>query len=222
MLLALARSVAVSWGTFFIADSTAQLIERCSKSASARDWTHPQRSFEDVTSEYSAARGLRYAFVGGMVMAPIFHTWYHVIERVMPGRQLWYQKLLLECFTIAPVYLACNMTAATSLKTLGIFENIDFHASCTKAHVGQAFHQVRSDVQSKLSADFLRLYFGALTVVPMYQAVNYRFIPLQYRMYWLNACQLLFNIWVSHRVATDARPSVKRASRNPNHLIAVF
>ena len=201
--------MALSAATFFVADSTAQLIERYAKTASARGLKYSRQSFGELTREYSLARVLRYAFVGGLVMAPIFHAWYQIIERLIPGRRLWYQKLLLECFTIAPLYLACNMTAATSLKSLGIFE-VDLDdgiKACNARLATDALQQVYEDVRTKLLADFPRLYFNALTVVPMYQAVNYRFVPLRYRMFWLNACQLLFNIWVSHRVATEVAPT---------------
>eukprot|EP00439_Symbiodinium_sp_Y106_P064550 s1192_g10.t1 len=200
MSAAFAVSVAVSSGTFFLADSAAQLAERCSKGASNRDTgIQAGRDIYELTSDYSLARALRYAFVGGLVMAPMFHVWYQIIERIFPGRRLWYQKLLLESCTIAPVYLACNMTATASLKTLGVFEA-----------AGGSVQQLREEVQSKLFSDFPRLYFNALTVVPIYQAVNYRFVPLRYRMFWLNGCQLFWNIWVSHRVARQVEPHKKR------------
>mmetsp|Transcript_39083 Transcript_39083/g.72821 ORF Transcript_39083/g.72821 Transcript_39083/m.72821 type:complete len:190 (+) Transcript_39083:75-644(+) len=185
----LTRNVLVSSAVFFVADSASQRIELYFRKASVQD-----------TKEigYSLARSLRYACVGGLVMAPLFHSWYKVSERFLPGQQAWYKKLVVETFTIAPVYLACNMAVATGLKTLRVFEasvGPDQESSCGAG--------VANEVRNKLSADYLRLYANALTVAPLYQAVNYRFVPPRYRMVWLNGCSLLFNMWVSFRVASS-------------------
>ena len=116
----------------------------------------------------------RYAVAGTVSLVPLFTVWYANVDRLF-DRKLWVIKLWLECFTVAPLYLAILIGNEELLRT--------------------------RDLQSALTAintKWATLYTESLKIVPVYQAINFALVPSHLRIYWLNSCQLLWNVYASH------------------------
>ena len=118
-------------------------------------------------------RTARYATAGTVSLVPLFSMWYSFIDRKLDSRS-WLVKLAVECITIGPLYLALLIGNDNLLKTG------DLNAAATA-------------VKNK----WLALYIESLKIVPFYQAINFAIVPSHLRIYWLNGCQLLWNVYAS-------------------------
>ena len=213
----LPRSIATTFVTFAAADVLAQRINPTAAAGQGAGKQEARQSVRDDTNEpdlFSPSRTARYAAIGGFVMAPLFHGWYSFIEPRMPGRVFWYKKLLLECFSIAPLYLVLNMAAATAMRERGWFRGLDeawgggsgakqVDRETEPGSGADGAPGVGHVVQEKLKADWAPLYVDALKVVPFYQAANFLLVPERFRMLWLNGCQLVWNVWVALCIAKE-------------------
>jgi len=120
-----------------------------------------------------AGRTVRYALAGTVSLVPLFSIWYRFIDRKL-DRRYWPIKLVLECVTVGPLYLALLLGNEEMLKS---------------RDGGKAVNAIKEK--------WTNLYVESLKVVPIYQAVNYAVIPSHLRIYWLNGCQLLWNVYAS-------------------------
>ena len=118
-------------------------------------------------------RTARYATAGTVSLVPLFSMWYTFIDRKFDSRN-WVVKLVVECVTIGPLYLALLIGNEELLKT----RDLSLAALA---------------VRNKWS----NLYLESLKIVPFYQAINFALVPHNLRIYWLNGCQLLWNVYAS-------------------------
>ncbi|CAK0802173.1 unnamed protein product [Prorocentrum cordatum] len=156
----LAAKCCTSFAVFGSADAASQLIVN-------------QRE------DFSVMRSVRFATIGGCVMAPLFTAWYQFLDPMLPGKQYWYAKVLLECVSIGPLYLGVMIWTNAALQGLSL-----------------------SEQTLRVRQDWWPLFINALKVVPAYQSVNFLFVPVEHRILWLNACQFMWNVFVAYSVAS--------------------
>merc|ERR1712167_39507 len=103
-------------------------------------------------------------------------------------------KLVFETAATGPIYLGLFMSSTTCF---GAFAD------------GKTPIQCLSLTKSKLETDFMKPYVDALHVCPFYQLLNFLFVPLPYRVLFLNTCQKFWNIWSSHVYHNDDTKPVR-------------
>ena len=121
-------------------------------------------------------RTMRYASAGTVSLVPMFTAWYAYIDRRFDRRR-WLLKLGLECVTVGPLYLAMLIGNEELLRT----------------------HDLQAAVRA-INTKWAKLYTESLKIVPIYQAINFALVPSHLRIYWLNSCQLLWNVYASRIV----------------------
>ncbi|CEG47803.1 hypothetical protein L915_00913 [Plasmopara halstedii] len=146
--------------------------------------------FDELTSEHvphrmdntpklvsdSTARTLRMMLWGGCFAAPIMHTWFHVIEHMIPGtgKLVVAKKVVADMIIIAP---------ATSLAFFTI----------TKCMEGEPFNDSFQIAKAKLPPTLLADYM----LWPAANAIIFGLVPLHYRTPLTHCVSLVWSTFLS-------------------------
>ncbi|GMF19086.1 unnamed protein product [Phytophthora lilii] len=124
----------------------------------------------------STARTLRMMAWGGLFAAPIMHTWFHVIERVIPGtgKLVVAKKVAADMMIIAP---------GTSLTFFTV----------TKCMEGEPLHESFEVAKAKLPPTLLADYM----LWPAANAIIFGMVPLHYRTPLTHCVSLVWSTFLS-------------------------
>lgn len=166
-------SSAVLWG---LGDILAQRLEKSS-----------DHTFDVIKERHPTLDLKRLAMTtsyGTLFAGVVGHTWYTQLDKIAhtiarPGTVRFVAaKVFADTAFFGPVHVA----AFFSLLTLG---------------EGGGF----ADIGAKLRADFLSTFTAELSVWPAAQALNFKFVPLQFQLLVVNTITILdaaFMSWVQH------------------------
>eukprot|EP00871_Galdieria_phlegrea_P002843 jgi/Galph1/355/GphlegSOOS_G5062.1 len=114
-------------------------------------------------------------FWGLIFMGPFFHSWYAILERVVPsGRWAFLKKILLDQ-TFAAAFFNLTFFMGT-----GILE-------------GFRWTEIRERIRQK----FWQTMVANWRVWPFVQCITFTLIPLQFRVLWVNMVTILWIIYFS-------------------------
>ncbi|KAF4047505.1 Mpv17 / PMP22 family [Phytophthora infestans] len=130
----------------------------------------------------SAARTLRMMVWGGLFAAPIMHTWFHVVERVIPGtgKLVVAKKVAADMMIIAP---------GTSLAFF----------TTTKCMEGEPLHESFQIAKAKLTPTLLADYM----LWPAANAVIFGLVPLHYRTPLTHCVSLVWSAFLSEMASHE-------------------
>ncbi|KAK9319801.1 hypothetical protein V1517DRAFT_296624 [Lipomyces orientalis] len=134
----------------------------------------------DATLEgkYDYIRTARMCFHGGVVFAPLAMQWYRMVSTriVIPGRPAAeaLARMAVDQMVWAPVGIA------TFYLSMGVLQ---LHSS----------EQIKQELQTKWSQTMVRNY----AVWPAVQFVNFRMVPLEYRLMVVNFVSIFWNAYLS-------------------------
>ncbi|RLN20223.1 hypothetical protein BBI17_001992 [Phytophthora kernoviae] len=151
--------------------------------AKSKDDDHREMIDDGALVSASTAQTMRMMIWGGVLFAPIAHTWVNFIERTVgsSGKVVVVKKMLLDMFVLAP-----------SINTL-------FFTS-TQMMVGkspsQGFDFAMERLPQTLKANYM--------IWPPANIVNYSFVPLQYRILFINCVNI---VWTTVLSTISSRPT---------------
>lgn len=162
---------------FGVGDRIAQRVEQWKNG----DDVASQSGSEDEDAENrivtaSTARTLRMMFWGGVLFAPIAHTWVNFVERTVgsSGRVVVTKKILLDMFAFAP---CSNTLFYTTTKLL------------EGERPSDAFDFALQKMPKTLAANY--------TVWPFANVVTYGVVPLRYRILFINFVSMGWSTFLS-------------------------
>ncbi|KAK1941724.1 Protein Mpv17 [Phytophthora citrophthora] len=167
---------------FGTGDRIAQRLESKTKTSvfgelSSQHTSHSQKLVSDST-----ARTLRMMLWGGLFAAPIMHTWFHVIERVIPGsgKLVVAKKVAADMMIIAP---------GTSLTFFTV----------TKCMEGEPLHESFQVAKAKLPPTLIADYM----LWPAANAVIFGLVPLHYRTPLTHCVSLVWSTFLSEMASHE-------------------
>jgi hypothetical protein len=166
---------------FGAGDRIAQRIE-----AGAAPEREDDRNQDDESGGFvsaSTARTLRMMVWGGLFAAPIMHTWFHVVDRVIPGtgRLVIAKKVAADMMVIAP---------GTSLAFF------TFTKSLEGEPVGDAFEVAKLKLPPTLLADYM--------LWPAANFVIFGLVPFHYRTPLTHCVSLVWSTFLSGMASHEA------------------
>lgn len=134
-------------------------------------------------------------------MGPMHHYYYVYLDKIIPKVNLKtvFQKILCDQLFASPATILCFFYG------MGILESKSF--SDSTAEISQKFKYVYT-VSNLLTLNYYFLLFmllkhfflfqGDCLYWPPIQFVNFYYLPTQYRVFYINAATMIFNIFLSY------------------------
>uniref|UniRef100_A0A336N0E2 CSON011581 protein n=1 Tax=Culicoides sonorensis TaxID=179676 RepID=A0A336N0E2_CULSO len=113
----------------------------------------------------------------GTLQGPMHHYFYGWVDRIMPkndGRTV-FKKIMLDQFVASPIFIASYFYPACLMEGLTLDES-------------------HEEVQSK----FFTVYKADWLIWPPCQFINFYFLPLRYRVLYINGITTLYNIFLCY------------------------
>ncbi|GMF30243.1 unnamed protein product [Phytophthora fragariaefolia] len=155
-----------------LGDRIAQRLE--ASSASPIESEHQVES--DALVSPSTTRTLRMMVWGGMFTAPIMHTWFHLIERAIPGTGK----------VVVAKKVAADMIIMAPAMALGFF-------TVTKSMEGESLADAFEIAKNKLHPTLAMNY----KVWPLANLMVFSVVPFQYRTPFVNCVSLGWSTFLS-------------------------
>ncbi|KAE8896680.1 hypothetical protein PF005_g23587 [Phytophthora fragariae] len=169
---------------FGLGDRIAQRVE---KSRAPKDQTSHREETEDDGALLSAstARTMRMMIWGSVLFAPIAHTWVNFVERTVGshGKVVVVKKMLLDMFVLAPGINTLFFTTKQMMEGKTLSDGLEFAAD---------------RLPQTLKANY--------TIWPIANIVNYGYVPLQYRILFINCVNLVWTTVLSTISSQPAHP----------------
>ncbi|GMF19084.1 unnamed protein product [Phytophthora lilii] len=133
----------------------------------------------------STARTLRMMMWGGLFAAPIMHTWFHVVDRAIPGtgRVVNAKKVVADMMVIAP---------GTSLAFYTVTKSMEGEP------VSDAFEVAKLKLPPTLLADYM--------LWPAANMIIFGLVPLHYRTPLTHCVSLVWSTFLSGMASHEAEP----------------
>lgn len=134
-----------------------------------------QLVFEEGKS-WNVGRTTRFTLLGLLFVGPALHTWYQVLNRVVPSPKLQgtIVRLALDQFAFAPFFIGSIFTLLLAAE-------------------GRI-----SDVPLKMEQDFKETLITNWKVWIPFQFLNFKLVPLHLQVAGANAIALFWNIYISY------------------------
>jgi hypothetical protein len=167
---------------FGLGDRIAQRVEK-SRAPKGDGLRATEPDDDGALVSATTARTMRMVLWGGVIFAPIAHKWVNFVERTVGshGKVVVVKKMLLDMFVLAP-----------SLNTL-FFTTTQVMEGKTP---GQGFDFAVDRLPQTLKANYM--------IWPAANVVNYGFVPLQYRILFINCVNL---VWTTVLSTISSRPA---------------
>ncbi|KAK9313429.1 hypothetical protein V1522DRAFT_410731 [Lipomyces starkeyi] len=152
-----------------------------------------------LKGRYDYIRTARMCFHGGVVFAPVVSQWYKLISTriVIPGRPMLeaLARMAVDQTVWAPVGIASFYVS------MGVLQ---LHS----------WEQIKQELQTK----WWRTMVGNYAVWPAVQFVNFRIIPLDYRLMFVNIVSIGWNAFLSWFSATNIERSMETLEKAEHKL----
>ncbi|XP_063703893.1 mpv17-like protein 2 [Culicoides brevitarsis] len=130
----------------------------------------------EKTDGYDLARIARMTIVGTF-QGPMHHYFYGWVDKIMPkndGKEV-FKKIMLDQFVASPLFIVSYFYPASLME-------------------GMTMNEAHEDFQSK----FWTVYKADWLIWPPCQFINFYFLPLQYRVLYINAITTLYNVFLCY------------------------
>ncbi|KAK9235842.1 hypothetical protein V1525DRAFT_408653 [Lipomyces kononenkoae] len=152
-----------------------------------------------LNGRYDYVRTARMCFHGGVVFAPVVSQWYKLISSriVIPGRPMLeaLARMTVDQTVWAPFGLASFYVS------MGVLQ---LHS----------WDQIKEELRTK----WWRTMIGNYAVWPAVQFVNFRLIPLDYRLMFVNIISIGWNAFLSWFSATNIEQSMESIEKAEHRL----
>ncbi|KAF0980280.1 hypothetical protein FDP41_013494 [Naegleria fowleri] len=164
---------------------------------------HNSSSKNDAT-QHSLIRSLKMFAYGTIVLGPILHNWFRIMEHAFPFQATMTAKerahtvlkrVVTEAFSYSPAIISTFYLVNTT---------VDYYMPDSKTP--SYFDEFRKNGMSlwqvltfKFQKDFLASYSVSLKMWPFAQAINYYLIPPIYRVLFVNTVALGWNAFLCKR-----------------------
>ena len=129
--------------------------------------------------ELDSKRILKFAGLGGLMVAPSLHFWYAALAKRFPSKQQVFLRVLADQLLFTPVFL---------FSFLFVNRTIDFGISSYRSSTVK----VLEDLPQTLVLNWL-LWFP-------FQSFNFYFVPLHFQVLANNACAVFWNGYLSWQI----------------------
>eukprot|EP01083_Nonionella_stella_P037904 103245_1 len=138
--------------------------------------TESKRKPSDNIQKYNVWRGLKMASYGFFFIAPVLHGWYGFLERRFPGQasRAVFKKVIVDQSIAAPIL------NGTFYIAMGMME-------------WKSYDEIRENLRAK----YMKTLFVNYLVWPFVQLSNFYFIPLPFRVPWVNMWGFFYNSFLS-------------------------
>ncbi|KAG7399202.1 hypothetical protein PHYBOEH_009368 [Phytophthora boehmeriae] len=169
-----------------IGDRIAQRIE-----ATNTERNNDSKPDDNSLVSASTARTLRMVVWGGLFTAPIMHTWFHLIERALPGtgKLVVAKKVVADMVIVAPSMALGFFTVTKSLEG---------------ASVSDAFDFAKAKLQPTLSMSY--------RIWPLANVLVFTVVPFQYRTPFVNCVTLGWSTFLSGMANKKVNTAQERES----------
>ncbi|CAM9466505.1 unnamed protein product [Choristocarpus tenellus] len=125
---------------------------------------------------FSYERLARMAAFGFLFHGTISHFFYNALDEVIPGKSTLtvIKKVAIDQVLWAPIF------------TLIFFTWIGVTSGSTPSEIG-----------TKIKNDLVKGVVGSWTVWPIAHAINFRFVPTEQRLLYINTIQIFYNVFLS-------------------------
>ncbi|KAG7393394.1 hypothetical protein PHYPSEUDO_009598 [Phytophthora pseudosyringae] len=182
----LTKSV-TSAALFGLGDRIAQRVEQSRK---PKDDGSRGGEAEDDGAFVSAstARTMRMMVWGSVLFAPVAHTWVNFVERAVGshGKVVVFKKMLLDAFVLAPSINTLFFTSTQMMEGKSLGHGVDFAVD---------------RLPQTLKANYM--------LWPLANLVNYGYVPLQYRILFINCVNLVWTTVLSTISSQPAAAALK-------------
>ena len=135
-------------------------------------------------------------FAAGLLIGSSGHVWYKILDKVYPGtdRNSVVKKvvadLLIDCPASAWLIFWCKFLVLTIRGEISTLSPI--------AATGTLEGRCMKDIYSEFRVKFPTVFLLDCLVWPPAQAINFLYVPAQYRMTYVNTVLLCWNVVLSH------------------------
>jgi protein Mpv17 len=136
-----------------------------------------EKPAQPLSWRYEPVRTLRSGVFGGVIIGPLMHNWFALLERIVPaGAAAPWIKVALDQAIIGPI------VTASFFSSMGLMEG-----------------KSMDEIKLKVEQNFWETYMMNIRFWPPVQLINFYFIPLQYRVLWANGAQFCWGMYLSHQ-----------------------
>ncbi|GMF19080.1 unnamed protein product [Phytophthora lilii] len=141
------------------------------------------------------ARTIRMMVWGSVLFAPIAHTWVNFVERTVGshGKVVVFKKMLLDMFVLAPSINTLFFTTTQMMEGKSMSHGLDFAVD---------------RLPQTLKANY--------TIWPLANIVNYGYVPLQYRILFINCVNLVWTTVLSTISSRPTAPALEKEEETAN------
>ncbi|KAL4108584.1 hypothetical protein PRIC1_000298 [Phytophthora ramorum] len=167
---------------FGLGDRLAQRVEK-SRASEGGGFRVEEADDDAALVSRSTARTVRMMIWGSVLFAPIAHTWVNFVERTVGshGKVVVVKKMLLDMFVLAPSINTLFFTSTQMMQGESLRHGLDFAVD---------------RLPQTLKANY--------TIWPLANIVNYGYVPLQYRILFINCVNL---VWTTVLSSISSRPA---------------
>lgn len=143
-----------------------------------------QKAIEKCKS-VDVTRAGRFFVIGVGLVGPVIRKWYMVLERIVGpgGTSVAVKKVLFDQLLFSPAFIPCFLVC------LGFLQQRQW-----------------ADIQQTVRRDYVPILVTSYMIWPAAQIINFRFVPLQYRVPFASAVALVWNTylaWKANRIPTS-------------------
>eukprot|EP01006_Ploeotia_vitrea_P001064 TRINITY_DN104139_c0_g1_i1.p2 TRINITY_DN104139_c0_g1~~TRINITY_DN104139_c0_g1_i1.p2 ORF type:complete len:215 (+),score=110.30 TRINITY_DN104139_c0_g1_i1:30-647(+) len=150
---------------------------------------------DKFTEKFDIVRNGRMIVVGGVMFAPLAHSWFGILDKLVkvgsPGQQV-LKKVALDQAIFGPLINGCFITSFALLE--GHFD-VDY-------------------IAGKFKNDFFDILKVNWVVWPVAQLINFRYVPLSHRVLFVNCVNVGWSAFLSYM---GTREGGKEAAAEEEH-----
>ncbi|POM72775.1 Hypothetical protein PHPALM_10459 [Phytophthora palmivora] len=167
---------------FGLGDRIAQRMEKSRKDDDGSQTEETEDNGAIVSK--STARTMRMMIWGSVLFTPVVHTWVNLIERTVGsrGKVVVFKKMLLDSLVFAPSINALFFTSTQMMEGKSFGHGVAF---------------ALDRLPQTLKANYM--------IWPLANMINYSYVPLQYRILFINCVNL---VWTTVLSTISSRPAV--------------
>mmetsp|Transcript_14714 Transcript_14714/g.29949 ORF Transcript_14714/g.29949 Transcript_14714/m.29949 type:complete len:283 (-) Transcript_14714:80-928(-) len=135
-----------------------------------------QKLLGSKDAAFDLRRLARMASFGFLIHGPVGHFFYGALDRAIPGTEAWkvVSKVAIDQVAWAPIFTVVFLS-----------------------YIGALEGKSKKEIQDKVKNDTWAGVTGSWKVWPVVHAINFRFIPTQQRMLYINTIQVAYNVFLS-------------------------
>jgi len=136
------------------------------------------QTFVEKKPNYDPFRTLKFGSIGLLFVGPIFHNWYHLLDKAIKGKSFVrpMKMVLTDQFVMAPFM---------------VFSIISL--------VGFTKHWSIEEAKDALSTNYAGALFMNFKLWPTIQFMNFMFVPVYLRVMVVNFVALFWNSYLSYK-----------------------